>query len=88
MMAGMPYLVGEEGPELVVPGHDSTVIPNHALGGGGTTINMRIDLTGANGDETIARIAGHAARSAALQAVDAASEAFPARQRRFQVQGH
>lgn len=27
--------VGEEGPELIVAGRDSTVIPNHALGGGG-----------------------------------------------------
>ncbi len=29
---GQPYVVGERGPELVVPKTDSVVIPNHALG--------------------------------------------------------
>ena len=29
---GRPYLVGEEGPELVVPNQNGTVIPNGALG--------------------------------------------------------
>lgn len=33
MGAGQGYLVGEHGPELVVPGQDSFVVPNHALGG-------------------------------------------------------
>jgi len=28
---GQPYLVGEKGPEIVVPGQDGTVIPNHAI---------------------------------------------------------
>ena len=31
--AGNPYLVGEKGPELVVPNASSTVIPNDKLGG-------------------------------------------------------
>lgn len=29
---GTPYLVGERGPELIVPAKDGTVIPNHELG--------------------------------------------------------
>jgi hypothetical protein len=29
--SGMPYLVGEQGPELVVPRSNGTVIPNHSL---------------------------------------------------------
>lgn len=29
-----PYIVGEEGPELFVPRHDGTIVPNHALGAG------------------------------------------------------
>lgn len=33
VLAGRPYLVGERGPELVVPRQNATVIPNHALGG-------------------------------------------------------
>ena len=32
VMAGLPYLVGERGPELIVPRAPGRVIPNHALG--------------------------------------------------------
>lgn len=42
--AGRAYLVGERGPELIVPPSAGTVIPNHALGGG-TTIH--VDARGA-----------------------------------------
>ena len=35
---GKVSLVGERGPELFVPDSAGTVIPNHALGGGGTVI--------------------------------------------------
>jgi len=42
--AGQPYLVGELGPELVIPRSSGTVIPADrtaaALGGGGQTINV------------------------------------------------
>lgn len=31
--AGMPYLVGEQGPEIMVPGASGTVMPNGAFGG-------------------------------------------------------
>jgi len=33
--AGSTYLVGEQGPELFVPGANGQIIPNHALSGGG-----------------------------------------------------
>lgn len=33
IMAGQPTIVGERGPELIVPSRSGTVIPNHALGG-------------------------------------------------------
>ncbi|MGA0895591.1 MAG: hypothetical protein ACO3S5_13285, partial [Ilumatobacteraceae bacterium] len=33
--AGQPYLVGERGPEIVVPGRSGTVIPNNRIGGSG-----------------------------------------------------
>ena len=36
-MAGKPYIVGERGPELFIPGASGAVIPNEALGGGNTT---------------------------------------------------
>lgn len=32
---GAPYLVGEKGPEIFVPGSSGGIVPNHALGGGG-----------------------------------------------------
>lgn len=42
--ANKPYLVGEKGPEIVVPGSSGTVIPNRhigqAQGGGAVTINV------------------------------------------------
>lgn len=41
--AGTAYLVGEKGPEIVVPGRSGTVIPNGALagmGGGNITVNV------------------------------------------------
>lgn len=35
---GMPHIVGEQGPELFVPGMTGTVVPNNALGGGGQLV--------------------------------------------------
>ncbi|MFI8667156.1 hypothetical protein ACIGGE_12030 [Qipengyuania sp. NPDC077410] len=35
VLAGGNYLVGENGPEIFSPGSSGTIIPNHALGGGG-----------------------------------------------------
>lgn len=34
--AGRPFLIGELGPELFIPGQSGTIVPNHALGGGAT----------------------------------------------------
>jgi hypothetical protein len=41
---GVPYLVGEKGPEIVVPGGSGTVIPNHMLGGGNSQITNVFNL--------------------------------------------
>lgn len=81
------YVVGEKGPELFVPRNAGTIMPNAAMGGGPTNINMRIDLAGANGDDTIVRISRQAAAQAAQQAIEASNAAFPARQRRLQLLG-
>lgn len=60
VIGGMPYLVGERGPELMVPGKSGTVIPSNVLGrmgggdgGGGTTImvNGPITVTGVQNPE-------------------------------------
>lgn len=40
---GSPYIVGERGPELFVPGGSGSIVPNHALGGmGGATYIFNI----------------------------------------------
>lgn len=51
MMAGRPYIVGERGPELVIPGRSSTVanadLTNKAMGGSnGVTVVNNINVTG------------------------------------------
>jgi hypothetical protein len=42
---GMPYLVGEMGPELFMPGRGGNIVPNDGLGrgGGGNTYNVTIN---------------------------------------------
>ena len=40
--AGKPYLVGERGPEVIIPNQNSVVAPNSSLGGGGLTINVNM----------------------------------------------
>jgi hypothetical protein len=42
--AGRPYLVGERGPELVVPRQSATVIPNHALAGTGSGRSLALQV--------------------------------------------
>lgn len=41
--AGTTYLVGEKGPELFKPSSSGTIIPNNAMGGSGTTINLTVN---------------------------------------------
>jgi hypothetical protein len=81
------YVVGEKGPELFVPRSAGTIVPNGGGSQGPQVIQMSIDLKGANGDETIARIAGQAARTAAMTAIQQSNAGFPARQRQFQMLG-
>lgn len=39
--ARTPYIVGENGPELMVPGSSGTIVPNHQLGGN-VTVNVSL----------------------------------------------
>jgi hypothetical protein len=41
--SGTPYVVGERGAELFVPKSNGMIVPNNALGGGGTTINLTVN---------------------------------------------
>jgi hypothetical protein len=58
--AGQPYIVGERGPEIVVPGRSGTVIPNHRIGVGGGVgggVNVTINMPpGSNGHDVVAAI--------------------------------
>jgi hypothetical protein len=42
---GKPYMVGERGPEIVVPSRNGNVIANNQLGGGGVTVVQNINIT-------------------------------------------
>ncbi|MCC3606982.1 MAG: hypothetical protein JGK24_28105 [Microcoleus sp. PH2017_29_MFU_D_A] len=44
-----PYMVGEQGPELFIPGGSGTIIPNRNLSsnGGGSNFNISVDARGA-----------------------------------------
>lgn len=48
--SNQPYMVGERGPELFVPGGNGTIIPNGNMrgGGGGSSFNISVDARGSN----------------------------------------
>ena len=43
--ANKPYIVGERGPELMIPGRSGTVVPNSKLGGETIVVNQTINVT-------------------------------------------
>jgi phage-related minor tail protein len=48
---GSPYVVGEKGPELFVPGRSGTVVPNDAMGGEvNSVVNINISDSGTSVD--------------------------------------
>jgi tape measure domain-containing protein len=68
--ANTPYIVGEKGPELFMPGRSGTVIPNNAWGGGSTSVVVNVDASGNSniqGDQAQAKQLGVVV-SAAVQA--------------------
>lgn len=73
---GMPMIVGERGPELMLPRSSGTIIPNDAwaLGGGGTTINMPLTVNvDARSDIATVRAAVAGAADLALARMQRAS---------------
>jgi tape measure domain-containing protein len=47
--SGSPYMVGERGPELFVPGRSGAIVPNDELGGGGqTNVVVNVDARGSS----------------------------------------
>jgi len=60
--AGSPYIVGEKGPELFVPGKSGTIVPNNKLGMGDANVVVNVDASGskAQGDDGRANKLGEA----------------------------
>ncbi len=51
--ARTPYIVGERGPELFVPGSSGSIVPNHAMGSDKTVVNGGINITVQNTGESL-----------------------------------
>jgi TP901 family phage tail tape measure protein len=58
---GEPAVVGERGPEVFVPRQAGTIVPNHELGGGGSSTNISISV-----DASGSSVEGDAERSRQL----------------------
>lgn len=92
VVAGRPQMVGERGKEVFVPSQSGRIISNQALRSSSPVsrispvLKVDINLTGANGDATIRRIAGEAAAYAAQQAYRRAINDAPAASARFQAE--
>ena len=56
--AGSPYLVGERGPELMIPRSSGSIVPNNKLGG--VTVHQTFQFA-ANGDESVKKLIAQAA---------------------------
>jgi phage-related minor tail protein len=42
---GRPYIVGERGPELMIPGRSGAIVPNGKMGGNGVTVVQNINVS-------------------------------------------
>jgi len=58
--AGQPYLVGERGPELFVPGAKGNIVPNNAMGGSNIVVNVDASGSSVEGDSNQAGQLGKA----------------------------
>lgn len=90
VVGGQAYITGERRPEVFVPHTSGTIIPsvNAAMNRAQRAASapsmispvVRIDLTGANGDQTIRYLAAEAARQAYAEAVSTSSRVVPVQQ--------
>ena len=65
--SGRPYMVGERGPELFVPGAQGNIVPNNAMGGANVVVNVDASGSSAQGGGQQAKALGQAI-GAAVQA--------------------
>jgi phage-related protein len=71
VFGGSPYIVGERGPELFVPGASGTIIPNNKLSTGGTTIYLGGITISGNADASTVKQAAYNGVMAAARAMGA-----------------
>jgi len=68
---GSPYIVGEKGPELFVPGSSGNIVPNHAMGGANVVVNVDASGSSVEGDagdaETLGNLIAVAVQSELIQ---------------------
>lgn len=74
IQASQPYVVGEKGPELIIPGRSGTVIPNDKMPGGASGIVINVDARSASDPAEVRRQVQMGIFEAAPQII-AASEA-------------
>lgn len=61
--AGQPYIVGERGPELMIPSSSGDVVSNRDMSGmGGTTVNMTVVTPNADSFRRSERQVGHSVK--------------------------
>lgn len=53
VQSGRPYIVGERGPELFMPGSPGRIVPNNDNGVGGVRMTFNIDARGATSPEMV-----------------------------------
>jgi hypothetical protein len=69
---GSPYIVGERGPELFVPGRSGSIVPNNQLAGGGdTNVVVNVDASGSKveGDDQQGKQLGRVIAAAVQQEI-------------------
>ena len=68
---GSPYIVGEKGPELFVPGSSGNIVPNHKMGGANVVVNVDASGSSVQGDnmqaDQLGRMLGAAIQAELVQ---------------------
>ena len=66
---GSPYIVGERGPELFVPGSSGNIVPNNEMGGANIVVNVDASGSEVQGNEGQAAILGRAISTAVTEEI-------------------
>ncbi len=74
---GTPYLVGEEGPELFVPGRSGTIVPNGAMGGASIHFAPVVHIDSRTDRAEVAALVDRAMRSSESRLIRSARNGGP-----------